>query len=338
MSIPLINFLSAPQGDYNTGIADMFGNMLKTQKMLQEPAGWKRKAEKEELANQIKRAEAEHAPEYYKEQARTGGLSNFAKMLENQVSQKYGMDQAAANLESTKAQTERYKNPMGYGGITQGQRMLNSLPAGSKENLYAQARGWGYTDDQTAIALASGKTLEDLKESARMSGIDVDNAEPVYAPTTANITQQKNMEGAGAELDVLEQETIVPIAKYGRTFLGYSPQQMLDALTGENTEDRIKFLAARALQPEIAGARTRIAGGSNAHEALRDMQEKSLGNIEVFRPLVSPEEYEGMQKELNRILKIALKARKNAVYNIEEGQKAIKKVMKEDKDPFGLGI
>ena len=37
---------------------------------------------------------------------------------------------------------------------------------------------------------------------------DVENREKIYSPTTANITQLKNAEGAGAELDYLEKELL----------------------------------------------------------------------------------------------------------------------------------
>ena len=85
MSVPFINFLNAPQMDYNKGVAKDFGDILrgfeKGYKLGEMPGQLKRQKEKEEYANIIKAAEAQHAPEYYKERAKTGGINNLYKAL-----------------------------------------------------------------------------------------------------------------------------------------------------------------------------------------------------------------------------------------------------------------
>ncbi len=77
----------------------------------------------------------------------------------------------------------------------------------------------------------------------------------------------------------------------------------------------IKFLGARALQPEIAGARSRVAGGSNGQEALHAAQEAALGNFKIPGFTITPEVREGVQHYINDKLKGGLKERKKAVYN-----------------------
>lgn len=254
-----------------------------------------------------------------------------AEELSNLFLEKYGPQEKEAKLALLRAQAAhegRLASGIGMGGgggalsssgsdmgmsrsgITHGLRIWNSLPANVKNDAIATGVGLGYTPDEVAIALSSGKTLKQLAESA---GKDIGDVEKVYAPTTPNITQMKNQEGALAEIDVLEDKTTNAMSPYSRKFFGYSPKQITESLSGTNTDEQARYLAARAMQPELAGVRTRLAGGSNAQEALSDMTQKSLGNAKIFEPLVSPEVYEKTQRYMNQWLKEATHARTKAI-------------------------
>lgn len=207
---------------------------------------------------------------------------------------------------------ERMKGGMGRSGLTPQQRVWNSAPAIQKNDMISTAVGMGYSTDEALGALSSGVPLSEL---AKAKGINIKDVEKVYAPTSSNISQMKSMEGAAAELDVLEDHVTDAAKNYPNTWYGFSPAQVKDALSGLNEDEQARFLASRALQPEIAGARSRIAGGSSAHAALKEVQEKSLGSSKIFSSLVNKNVYEKTQKYINEWLREGVKARKSSIYN-----------------------
>lgn len=198
-----------------------------------------------------------------------------------------------------------------------------SLPNEERNFMIAKAReGWGANADQVLAEYLEGKSLEDM---AAARGIDLSKIGGSFAPTKANITQIKNQEGNASELEYLEEVTTEPLAKYSRKFGGYSFSQIADALSGENEDDQARFLAARALQPEITSGRLNLANGSNAFASQHDAMEKALGNSKIFESLVSPKVYKETQRYINEWLKEGFKRRKNAIYGKSQESNPFKK-------------
>jgi len=237
------------------------------------------------------------------------------RALELALLEKFGGKEKESEINYRNAQTKYYNEGGGLGrnGLSQSARVWSSAPANIKEEMIAQARGIlgpKYDDNFIMNHLYGGGTMDDFREIASQEGRDPNTNEKIYSTTAAGRNTLQQQEGSLAELGVLEDEITKGMEKYGgNVFLGYSWPQVVDQIKGESDEEQGKFLAARALQIEAAGARTRIAGGSNAAEALKEMRENSLSEIKIVRPLVSQKAWTIAQQEINRTLKKALHAK-----------------------------
>ena len=231
----------------------------------------------------------------------------------------------AAKIASEKAHAKYWESGGARGGVS-GATWRN-LPQDVRRSMIAQGAAYGLSPEEVSMHIGSGGTLNELKEEAAAKGVDVENAMPINVPTTANIKEIKSMESRAAELDYLTDATAKDFSVYGETFGGYSPAQIRDASKGDKeTRDKlIKFLGARALQPEIAAARSAIAGGSNAQEALKHVQEAALGNIKVPGWTITPEIRQGVQEYINDQLRRGFEVRKKSMLGIKQKEKAEKR-------------
>ncbi len=250
------------------------------------------------------------------------------------------------------------------------------LPADSKINVLSQYAGVGinekdavslfnkgispdmYLEYQQAAPGADPDSLPDMTPQIDSAG-SIKANEPVmpkirpvsgqvdkiYPATSATRTSIQTAEGA-----LSEEEWIAPIitdamAPYSRKFAGYSPKQMVDALSGDSQKiDKVaKFYAARALQPEIAGIRSRMTAGSSAHEALKEIQSAALNKIKVLESEVSEEAYSKAQNYISEWIGGMTRARVNAMKGVKTNQSSpapssaasSSSVMQND-DPLGL--
>ncbi len=304
--------------DYS-GLTDLVKNFMEGYELSQKPQKLRSEAEKlkQEALQAAHKTTSMGNEAKYSEQSYRGKAGQEEMLAE--ILRKYGGAEKESEIEARLAQAfhNRQSGQNGSRGLTPGWRTINSMPAAAREAMLAQARAWGFSDPETLSHIGSGGTMEDLKNSAMNSGIDVENAVPINVPTTSNINQQKSMDAGLAELEVLENFTTEALGDRITTVFGYSPKQFVDSLRGLNEDEQAKYLAARAMQPEIAGARMKLSGGSNASEAMHDLVEKSFGESKVFRPLVSPEVFKKMQHYMNETLKQGNKARKSALHNIK---------------------
>jgi hypothetical protein len=323
-----INFANIEPLKGSTAIGDLFSNMLKTSKMAME--------------NQ-KLGRENRIGEQYDEPMAKNNLEQA--LLDTQIKQpkaKYAEEIEKALLQEKKAHA-KYWEEGGRGGTgsnspKERRILLNALGPDGKAELYRLGNILGWNPQETQQNWIDGV---DFKKAAEEKGLDLSQEEGNFLATGAVRTALKNAEGAGAELDYLEEQTTPDLSLYGSTILGYSPEQIADAIKGDDDEKQIKFLGARALQPEIAGARSRVAQGSNAQEALKDAQNAALASFNIVGAFVSPKIREGVQKYINDKLKGGLKARKRAVMGIQGKEKEVEGMLKKtggDKDPLGLGI
>lgn len=245
------------------------------------------------------------------------------KQMESELQRAPEMSKAKLALEKAKA---KYYGQGGSRGGVSGS-IWRSLPQNTRNDILAQGSAWGISPEVVAAHIGSGGTMGELKQQAEANGVDTEHAEKIYAPTTRNISEIKGQESRAAELDFLEQETAKDFSVYGRTFHGYSPQQAIDAMKGDEATKKkiIAFLGARALQPEINYARMAITGGSSAYEALRDAKEGALANINVPGWTITPEIREGVQTYINDRLRRGFQVRKKAMTGMKQ-EKQEKKV------------
>lgn len=332
MPLQTFNYLNAPRPNTDTGIQDIFDNYLKGYENAKKP-------EEIRAKNKIKNAESEHAPAYYKNRAKhKGAEADLAEVL-FKLKSEFGERESEADIQDTLASASLKSKQaelggMSRSGITPGQRALDKMPAAARENMLAQTRAWGYSDIEALMALAGGKTLEDLKESARMSGIDVDNAEPIFAVTTPNITASQKRSVLSAGHEVLDKFLEEGSAKYGKKIFGYAPDQIWDHIKGGKEDDLATFYAARMLEDEGAVMAIAKAGGQVNMHAVDNMINKGMGNTKVIPWQMNEKILRKTKQKAREIMQEVVDAERKSL--TQRQSDALKgKVKKTESTPYG---
>lgn len=170
---------------------------------------------------------------------------------------------------------------------------FQSLPPAEKSYTIAQAVGMGIDPMQATTLLNNGQTITSIAQSR---GLDPNNLPtPIYAatPATVQLIQRRNQ--ALNEINTIQPEITAGMAPYARQFANYSPSQIANAIQGDNPDQQARFLASRALQPEMASLRLKAMGGNIGIEAIKEVNNQSMGNIKSFQGLVSPKVYTSAQ-------------------------------------------
>lgn len=180
-------------------------------------------------------------------------------------------------------------------------RKWNSLTADQKENVLAEGRTLGIPDQELLERYSKGESNYDIAKELGYSDKDARELDKNFAPTSATRTSIQGAEGALAEEQWIAPKITQAMKPYSRKIFGKSPAFLKDAYSLDpKTQAKVAdALAARALQPEIAGFRSRAAGGSNAHGALQELTDKSLNELNIWEHQVSPEVYEMAQERLS---------------------------------------
>ena len=230
------------------------------------------------------------------------------------------------------AQLTHAKNAVANASRRERRMLFSGLGPDGKAELYRRGSILGWSPEETQANFISGVTPSqaakeqgvDLKEQGvdlKEQGVDLGGEGGSYLATGANRKNINDAVSRAAELDYLEDQTSGDFSTYGATFGGYSPAQIKDSLFSRGDkatqEKLIRFMGARALQPEIAEARNAISGGSAGYEAMNAAREGGLGIIEVPGFTITPEIREGVQKYINEKLKGGMKARKRAMQGLK---------------------
>ncbi len=299
--------------------ADVFENALKGYQIGQEPARMERKAHEEKLANSIKELTLKHMPEEWalKKQltqaqinkANRVGTGSALKPSGDVANQEYilnlesqlGADhprvkalkqvfETGQNAKKTNTSSkEAYKNSLAF----------RTLPADEKKRAVAMTTGMGYDPIEAENALTQGKTLTELAEA---KDLQVNDITPVYPVGAENIKQTQRRGAFVQELGALDKHVAEGLGKYQNKIGGFSLDQVADAVKDDDPETQGKVLAARALAPELAALRLKVAGGNIGIEALRELQDKSLGNLNLLQSTVSPKAYAAMNRYMDKWL------------------------------------
>lgn len=182
-----------------------------------------------------------------------------------------------------------------------------AIPIDQRKYLIAQAGGMGISPQEATERFIKGDTLEDM---ALEKNYDPNNLPPpIYPATNRDIGQVHASQRAIAELEKLDDTISSAMAPYAQRVHGYSPKQIIDSLSGENEEDLAKFLAARAIQPEMSAIRLKAMGGQVGIEAIKEVTGKAMGEVNIFQSLVSPKVYKKsldyMSKFINEAAKVS---------------------------------
>jgi hypothetical protein len=175
---------------------------------------------------------------------------------------------------------------------------FQSLPPPEKSYAIAQVAGMGVDPMQAASMLNNGQTISSV---ATQRGLDPNNLPtPLYAATPQTVQLIQRRDQALNEINSIMPNITNSIAPYARQFAGYSPSQISSAIQNDNPDQQSRFLAARALQPEMSSLRLKAMGGNIGIEAIREVNNQSMGNIKSFQGLVSPKVYSSAQNYVDQ--------------------------------------
>lgn len=175
---------------------------------------------------------------------------------------------------------------------------FQSLPPTEKSYAIAQVAGMGIDPMQGAAMLNNGQTISSI---ASQRGLDPNNLPtPLYAatPQTVQLIQRRNQ--ALNEINSIMPNITTAMAPYSRQFANYSPSQIANAVQNDDPDQQARFLAAKALMPEMASLRLKAMGGNIGIEAIREVNNQSMGNIKSFQGLVSPKVYTAAQNYVDQ--------------------------------------
>lgn len=325
MAIQFPNFLGHGEQtpDYSP-ISNLLGNILRGYQIVKSPAQMERQAQSEELANALKQLQLQHAPTKMSleeellraqiEKAKklsvrpSGDIAN-AMYIEQLRAYNPELAEKLSNVFQQKQEAEdrRLKNIERYSSAL----AWRTLPAVEKNRSLALAVGMGIDPVSASEYFASGKNLNDL---ANEQGYTLNEVNANYAPTTPNITAVQRRKAFDAEMKTLNERIKEGMSPYAQKVAGMSFEQIIDQLDSlsegadKDTKKKLgKFLAARALAPEMAALRLNTMGGRVGIEAIRDLEAKSESNAKLVLPIDS-EIYNYMQDYMQQYIEEAVKS------------------------------
>ncbi len=179
---------------------------------------------------------------------------------------------------------------------------FDKLPTNDKKREIGLMTAMGVDPVEAASMLRKGTSASAY---AKQKGIDIAEVTPQYALGEQNIKDIQRTSAYFDELGSLEHHISEGMSEYPNRFRGYSLDQIADQLAGDKPEKVGKALAAAALQPELAALRLKVQGGNIGIEAIRELTDKSLGNLKTIESLVDKPTYLAMQKYINEWLRDA---------------------------------
>jgi hypothetical protein len=237
------------------------------------------------------------------------------------------LDLLRAKIESQHALTKQREAPRTYGmpgtqndlKRQRAEQIINShnwslMPPTAKENLIARGNDLGIRPDELVQGMASGKTFDQIANEHGFGTEEAHNAAAKYLPTSQNVTRENTRQKNLAELNVLEKHVSDAMAPYISTYFDYSPKQVADAFGGKNQDDLAKYLAARALQPELASLRIKAMEGNIGQGAIEEIVHSALGKSKILQSQVTPQVYRKMNHYINDWIGEGSKAATESIY------------------------
>jgi ribosomal protein L23 len=350
MAIQFTDFSKAPLLD--SPAKTIFEDVLKGYQMSQVPGQMKQETSARELANQLKKLEVDHKPKEYALGDQQKSLANAlqSKALEHyeekfKLEKDYKTAQIQKALQSKvggtpKANGELANYIVSHPDATQedirkayeeihGTKMehentiinrskdvvagnsFDKLPANDKKQSVALMKGMG-VDPVEAVSYLRQKG-NSPSTYAHEKNIDIKNVQPDYALGEQNVKDAQRASAYMDEIDTLDKHINEGLGKYQNKIMGYSLEQIADAAEGKNPDQQGRALAARALLPELNALRLKIAGGNIGIEALRELEHKSLGQLNILESLVDTPTYNAAQNYMREWIEEAGRTRINSL-------------------------
>lgn len=328
-----INFANIPVQERPEG-PDLLNSLMNFYKVSNAPGHFQRQGEQENLANALSQLKLKQAPEEFqmkkdaapfanalKEQQAealkrkgSGPFSMFENLPSGDIGQVEGLEllRSLAQVDPKKyghryqtAQKSFDANLAKKESVTNRNNVLNSttnyrlMTPDAKKQTEAYLRGMGINPTEGIKMLSGGQSLSDISKSL---GINLDDVQPSYAPTSSVITDEQKRVANTAELNTISKLISPELAKVAQKIGKTSPAlygKMLGNYFGEtkeSPEEIGKILAAHALQFEQSAGRLRTLGARVGIEGIREVTEKMLSDMNVPRSLLTPKIIESMNK------------------------------------------
>ena len=315
MGINFTDFSKAPIQE--SPEANLFENVLKGYKIEEEPKIMKQNAEQKALANSLQKLALEHKPTEYKladalaqsriaKNNRPAGIGGAAvkangKLANFIVSHPNATQEEVTAFADTlsEAELKHLRQTTTRSETLDKSQAARGMPANEKKWSLAMGRGMGIDPTEMQRELNEGKTVSDV---AKERNIPLAEVKPKYGPGEELVKQNQKRDAYTKELSILDRNMSSAMGKYQNKILGYSLDQVADAVSGDDPDTQGKVLAARALQPEMAALRLKMANANIGIESIKELQAKSLGNLKIIESTVDEPTYLAMQKYMNRWL------------------------------------
>lgn len=353
-------------------------DVLKGYQMSQVPGQMKQEASARELANSLKKLEVEHKPKEYalNDQQKTLANALQSKALEH-YEEKFKLEKDYKTAQIQKAlQAKVGGTPKANGELA---NFIVSHPDASQDDIrkaYEEIHGSKIkheeavtnrsldmtagaafdkqptNDKKQAVALMKGMGVDPVEavsllrkgvtptKYAEDNDIDITKVQPDYALGEQNVKDAQRASAYMDEIDTLDKHINEGLGKYQNKIFGYSLEQIADAAEGKNPEEQGRALAARALLPELNALRLKIAGGNIGIEALKELEHKSLGQMNIIESLVDTPTYNAAQKYMRQWIEEAGRTRINSLQKFSmlksRLQKGAEKESHMGDDPLGL--
>lgn len=285
--------------------------------------------QQQELANALAGIQNKYADK----NAQAALLGSQLGNQEKQINLKYLPQENEAKIASDKALANYRQMGGGRGGVkyTNQVQLMNSI---KKDNP-------NLSDDQAFEAagnLIEGNPTLSNGQPFKVGGLTRNMADVVAmggvpAPiTTGNVRANQ----AEQEIGVLNEYAQKGLAPYGDTFLNMNPQQISDTFkTDDASQDRLgKFIAAQAIQYEIAQNRIRLAAGQPGIGSTEELMKLSQQSIGAKYPKLSYKARKESSRYLDEALKEGLKARNRSSHPSLIGSNS--PPAKINNDPWGI--
>lgn len=255
----------------------------------------------------------------------------------------YGKDSEQAKIAHDYANKLAYGTPKKEGGkLTEHQMALEAAanfdkaPSSTKQLLIAQAAGMGISPSEAIKSFREkGKGIEDL---AKERGFDPENLpDPIYPNSAKDISLIKQRSGALKEMKSIGKDVTEWAGDYAGKIMGFSPQQIKDAIQNKDPDKQAKLLAARQLSQDLNYLRLMVANGKATVHAIKALEETSLTKMKIFEPFVTPNVWKKMQEYTHESLERGL-GKSLEAYSVQAKKNNISKALgkEEDNDPLGI--
>ncbi len=281
--------------------------------------------------------ENQYMPEKLRLANAMAGLQNqyYAPNIQSEINSRNALTNKTNTMLPLEAENQRnvnkYYGPKMESDMASAKALANlrsaggaGMGTGAKEEMFFQsnvARDNPQLKDPNQVYEAAnvlrngGTVLSDGTPLNPMSPTSRSTLDRIIKGTSTStlVTQGVQAVQAENEIDVLGKYAAKPMQEYGDTWGGYSPQQLMDSVKSDpESQKRLgRFIAAQAMNYEIAQLRNKLAGASPSLGATEHLMDASGQTIKNSYPRLSAVARAEASRYMNEALKAGLTGRQS---------------------------